>query len=348
MVDQTKQMVVRSCEPDDAAAWNDYLVRRAADPLFFRSEWDRPLKVYGLTTDRLAAYRDDEIVGVLPLVWQRSLLFDNQLVSLPWFDCCGVLSDDDESRTALVEQAVTLAKQRGAECVQLRHRDSWELSPHVRTDKVLMQLDLPADPEVLWKGFSPKVRNQVRKGEKAGLSVESGGAELLDEFFAVYSENMRDLGSPSHHRRFFAAVLEAFADEATLHITRLENETVGAGLTLANGESQEIPWASSLRRHNRLCVNHVMYWHMLERACEEGFSNFRFGRSTPDSGTYHFKKQWGAQPIPLYWYILPTDSTAEVDVTPPKESYGWQTKLWQKMPLCFTRTVGPHLISKLS
>ena len=41
----------------------------------------------------------------------------------------------------------------------------------------------------MWKGFDPKVRNQVRKGEKHGFAVAWGGAELLDRFYAVLTEN---------------------------------------------------------------------------------------------------------------------------------------------------------------
>lgn len=339
--------IVKPSHPEDATEWNRYLAARSSEGLFFRVEWNEPFSAYGLTVERLIAFREGKIVGILPFVWQKSLLFGSQLVSLPWFDTCGVLADDEEASGALVAEAVRLAEQRGAESVQLRHHEQLEISPQVRTDKVLMQLDLPAAAETLWKGFSAKVRNQVRKGQKAGLTVQSGGMELLDVFYRIYSENMRDLGSPSHHRRFFTEVLNAFPEEATVHVVSLDGEPVGAGLTLANGNHLEIPWASSLRRHNRLCVNHVMYAHILEGACHDGFSSFRFGRSTPDSGTYKFKKQWGAIPVQLYWYILPTGKDATVDIAPPQESYGWGTKVWQRLPVWLTRRLGPFIIAKV-
>ena len=54
------------------------------------------------------------------------------------------------------------------------------------------------------------MRNQVRKAERAGLSVEFGEAEKLDEFYEFFAARMRDLGSPVHAREFFRATLEAF------------------------------------------------------------------------------------------------------------------------------------------
>ena len=159
---------------------------------------------------------------------------------------------------------------------------------------------------------------------------------------------MRDLGSPAHSRRFFQAVHDAFPEESTFHIVKLNNEPVGGGLTMANGTACEIPWASSLRSYNKLCVNHVMYWHMLEQACANGATTFRFGRSTPDSGTYNFKKQWGAVPVGLYWYIVPTDANQKPDMSPPKDSYGRAAEIWRKLPLWVTRIVGPHIIRKVA
>ena len=68
----------------------------------------------------------------------------------------------------------------------------------------------------------------------------------------------------------------------------------------------EIPWASSIRDFNPLCPNHLLYWHAMETAVAEGVDVFDFGRSTPGEGTFKFKEQWGAEPVPLHWeYRLP-------------------------------------------
>ena len=60
-----------------------------------------------------------------------------------------------------------------------------------------MVLGLEVTVEEQWRVLDRKVRNQVRKAEKEGLQVESGGAELLDAFYSVLAHNMRDLGRRS-------------------------------------------------------------------------------------------------------------------------------------------------------
>ena len=63
----------------------------------------------------------------------------------------------------------------------------------------------------------------------------------------------------------------------------------------------------------------LMYWHLLERAVERGQGTFDFGRSSPESNTYQFKKQWGAVPAPAEWqyYVRSGDSFGHAAGQPP-------------------------------
>ena len=60
------------------------------------------------------------------------------------------------------------------------------------------------DPDELWKAIGAKVRNLVRKAERAGLSARPGDpATDLDAFYDVFARNMRDLGTPVYAAHFF-------------------------------------------------------------------------------------------------------------------------------------------------
>jgi serine/alanine adding enzyme len=366
-VQSTAETTVRRLADSECAAWNQYLAQRGPGYLFHRAEWDRVFAAYELLTIRIAAFRHGQIVGILPLVWQRSVLFGKHLVSLPWFDAAGLLVDDDLAQRALLEEAARLADSYRVQTVQLRQLEKGVgthplfQSEHLRTDKVLMRLPLSPDPEVIWRGLLPKVRNHVRKAEKSGLVVSCGGAELLGDFYRIYSENMRDLGSPPHHRRFFQAILANFEGESNIYVVRMGTETIGAGFTMINGGILEIPWASSLERYNPYCVNHLMYWRILESACRQGYAWFNLGRSSPGSGTYQFKKGWESKEIQsgreesketqLYWYYLTRGKgVGKVvgNVLPTaQESYGWAVLIWQRLPVWLSNLLGPQIIAKL-
>ena len=216
----------------------------------------------------LEATRAERTVGVLPLASVRSLLFGRFLVSLPYLNYGGAVADDDRAAAALTDRAVQLADQLRVRYLELRHEWAIEHSAlsHRRTDKMHMRLDLPATAGALWDQLDAKVRNQVRKGQKCGLAVQWGGAELLDDFYSVFSHNMRDLGTPTYGRRLFAAVLAQFPDRAELCVVRAGPRPAAAALLMHGWGTTEVPSASSLRAYNTTCANMLMYWHLLMRA----------------------------------------------------------------------------------
>jgi FemAB-related protein (PEP-CTERM system-associated) len=209
----------------------------------------------------LEAVEGAETRGLLPLAFVRSLLFGRFLVSLPYLNSNGALADDDATRRRLVDRAVALADELRVRHLELRHETPVEHpATGRREDKVHMRLPLPDFPGPLWEGLPPKVRNQVRKAEKGGLTVAWGGPERLGDFYAVFSRNMRDLGTPVYGRGLFRAVLERFPGAAELCVVRAGRAPAAAALLLHGPGVTEVPSASSLRRFNPTCANMLLYW----------------------------------------------------------------------------------------
>ncbi len=283
--------------------------------------------------------------GFLPLAYVSSLLFGRFLVSLPYLNSNGVLAGDDRIACRLVDEAVRLADSLDVRHLELRHEEPLEhpaLSGRNR-GKVHMRLTLPDFPGPLWAALPGKVRNQVRKGEKSGLRVAWGRAELLGDFYAVFSRNMRDLGTPVYSWRFFATVLEQFPLETELCVVRHGMKPVAAALVLHGQGVTEVPSASSLRPYNHTCANMLMYWKLLERATQRGQAVFDFGRSTIDGSTYRFKKQWGAVPEPANWQSYERTGRAS-DVRPDNPRYRRWIGMWQRLPVGLTRLLGPVIV----
>ena len=86
----------------------------------------------------------------------------------------------------------------------------------------------------------------------------------------------------------------------------------------------------------------LLYWTMLEYACDNGYKTFDFGRSSPGEGTYKFKQQWGAEPHPLHWYkMFLNGSTELVAGSTEKDKFSKAIQYWQKLPVPATRLIGP-------
>jgi len=210
--------------------------------------------------------------------------------------------------------------------------------------KVTMLLDLKSSVEDQWNSLDGKVRNQVRKAEKAGLRTVMGGVELLDGFYEVFCRNMRDLGTPVYGRNFFRNVLEEFpATTRILSVTK-DDRVIASALLTWYKDTLEVPWASSNKDFRAFCPNNLLYWEAIRFAVDSGHGTFDFGRSTPGEGTYNFKKQWGARPVQLHWQYLLREGEAVPEVNPKNPKYRLAIQAWQRLPLTLTNLLGPHIV----
>ncbi len=328
------------------ARWSAYANRGEQVAPSRDPAWLRVIEMaLGQTPYCLEALRGEATCGLLPLVSMRSRLFGRFLVGMPYLNTGGVLADDDAAERMLVDAAIELADRLDVRYLELRHERPVEhpALAHRMAEKVHMRLELPDTPGTLWDQLAAKVRNQVRKGQKSGLTVCWGGAELLGDFYAVFSENMRDLGTPVYGRSLFRAVLDQFPEQSELCVVRVGKRPAAGALLLHGKGVSDVPSASSLRFFNPLNVNMLMYWHLLERAIQRRQRIFDFGRSTRDSNTFRFKKQWGATPSPSEWqYYIRKGAVGEMRPDNPK--YQRLIRVWQRLPVFLTRWVGPVIV----
>jgi FemAB-related protein (PEP-CTERM system-associated) len=302
-------------------------------------------RAFGHVPYCLEAFEGGRPCGFVTLAYVRSLLFGRYLVSLPYLNYGGVVADDDEVARLLIDRAIELAERLRVRRLELRHEYpvSHPRLGHARTDKAHMRLDLPGTVEGLWKQLDGKVRNQVSKGRKSGLTVAWGGHDLLPEFYNVFSHNMRDLGTPVYSRSLFVRVLDQFPGRAELCVVRAGQLAVAGALLLHGWGVTEVPSASSLRSHNHTNANMLMYYHLLERSIQREQDIFDFGRSTPDSGTYKFKKQWGATPAAAHWQSCLRVGSLD-ETRPDNPRYGLMVRLWKRLPVSLTRVIGPQIV----
>jgi FemAB-related protein (PEP-CTERM system-associated) len=330
-----------------AADWDLFVASMPCAAGYHSHVWRAILeRSFGHETHFLAARTNGAMTGILPLVHMRSI-FGNFLVSLPFVTYGGLLCRDPASSEALLETAGELRSRLGARHVELRHTQAENPDLPARRHKVAMVLDLAQSEEGMWAGFHAKVRNQVRKAQKAGLETVWGEGELLDEFYAVFVRNMRDLGTPVYGRSFFANVLAGLPDATRIVLIRRQGKPIAAGLLYWHGQTLEIPWASSIRDYNSLCPNNLMYWESIRHGLRLGLRRFDLGRSSPSSGTFRFKEQWGARPETLQWHYLLPSGTKLPNLSNSNPRFSMAIRLWQRLPLAVTRVFGPLIVRNI-
>lgn len=339
----------RLCRIEEGKIWDTYVYRCPQASHCHLAGWRRVIeRSYGHRSFYLWAQEKDETKGILPLIQMGGILFSRSFVSMPFLDDGGICADDDHIRAGLYQQAMQLCEQYKGDILDLRHRQVNSLGLPLSGSKATLILELDNDPDRMWKGFDAKVRNQVRKAQKSGLAASWSGIEGVPDFYEVFAVNMRDLGSPVHSRKFFTAIFEEFSDSAKLMLVRKGDTIIGGAVCFFFRETMLVPWASSRREYFPLCPNNLLYWEMIQWGCRNGYQRFDFGRSSPGSGTYNFKRQWGAKEELLHWQCSSRKNGRSSLVHADDPKYQWMIRTWQSLPISVTKLIGPLIRGQVS
>ena len=340
-------VVVAELPTTQSADWDRWVAAHDDASFYHRASWREVIRrCFGQRAYYLQASRDGQITGVLPLVRLKSRLFGDFLVSLPYLSYGGIVADDAASREALLAQCAALSQSLGVRHTELRHTADFADWPK-RTEKVGMQLPLLGNSEERWKALGSKRRAQIKRPIREGVESVIGGSELIGEFYGVLSRKYRDLGTPVYPQRWFRTIVETFPDNTRVFAVKMNGATVAASIVIGDKGRLEVPYAASLREVDRLGVNMYLYWCMVEYAEDNGYQWFDFGRSTIDSGTYKFKKQWGAEMVPLYWHYWLSEGVDVPVLNTSNPKYELLINAWRRMPVWATTLIGPRIVRNL-
>jgi len=238
---------------------------------------------------------------------------------------------------------VSLAELRSRAALAQAPGGDWTVS----TRKITVVLPIPPGGEpALWKALDGKLRSQVRRPQKEGVTVKFG-ADQVASFYAVFAHHMRDLGTPAQPRRLFDEIAAAFPEDVWFGCAYIGDQPVAAGCGFRWRSEFEMTWASALVEHKKLAPNMLLYWAFMQRSANDGLSHFNFGRCTPDSGTHRFKRQWGAEDEQLWWYqMAPSAGRGAPAKTPSPDdaAYAWGPRVWKRLPLPLATALGPRIV----
>ncbi|MGI9343456.1 MAG: FemAB family XrtA/PEP-CTERM system-associated protein [Gammaproteobacteria bacterium] len=333
-------MKVRHLEQSDVTAWNDFVTGHENGTFFHRAEWKQVFEsALGHQGHYLIAESEGTIRGVLPLVHIRSLLFSNQLASVPFQAYGGVLAADDDAARALEAQAIKSGEELGVDFIEFRNREPVGNDWLTKSEYVTFRQEIPATPDECLLSIPRKQRAMVRKGIKHELvSREEGN---LDNFYAVFSESYRNLGTPVLARKYFEAIRDAFGADCRV-LTVFKDDAPVASVMSYYFNDEVIPYyGGSLASARSLMANDFMYWELMRRSCEAGIRIFDYGRSREGTGSYRFKKHWGFTPQPLYFQYRLIRQESMPDMSPGNPKYRMAIAIWKKLPTSLTRVVGP-------
>lgn len=363
---------IRRASSCDQQTWDDYVNQHNHHSPYHLFCWQQAVTEayhhsgYYLIAEKITNNKS-KIVGVLPLIVFKKPLSKPSLCALPFCDVGGVLADDSSIAELLISESKIIGKSLQAKFIEIRSTKvsqsqlEKEKTPENKASsenngKVSMLMSLPEDSELLFASFKSKLRSQIRKAEKNGLHYKIGSDKtMLDDFYQVFSHNMKALGSPVHAKQWFESLLEYYQEKMVISIVYKNEIPIGGGIVLIAANKAAIPWASTKAEFNRLSPNMMLYWSLLKHLSDNGITEFDFGRSSYGEGTFKFKQQWGALPAPLDWHTLQlcTDhSNVNTEKAANNTSSGKLREIiesiWRKLPLKVTILLGPKIRKYIS
>ena len=346
-------MSVVVCSENRRTDWDDLIAHCADATSGHLWQWrDVVGNAYGFDSHYLIAQdgRGRPIAGA-PFVSVRSILYGNELVSMPYIDYGGVCHADwlnaaerEAAHAELIAHSRELASKLRAKRLHIRSLNQLPPPFEISTEKVTQHLALASTIDEQLRRLPSERRNRLKRVAKLGLNVEIGDpteAQGLADLCAVYSENMRDLGSPTHSRRFFGELSSHLREKLSLIRVRNKGQVIAAGLAMNFRGWMTLPWTGATAQARPVYGSNALYWAGIRFAIESGCHTFDFGRSTFGSGIFEFKRQWGPTPVQPYWSTLYLSPRASA----PRQRKTLQTisRLWRYLPLGVARTVGPGL-----
>jgi FemAB-related protein (PEP-CTERM system-associated) len=328
-------------QPDEAARIEGF-VAELGGSLFHRPAWLRAVeRGTGQRARGLLAERGGSITGWLPLSEVHSPIFGRVLASSGFAVEGGALAERDATAEALCRAAEEYAVRLSCPAVELRGGAAPEDWP-VRTDSHCgFVRELAEGDEAQLLAIPRKQRAEVRKGLDEDLTVHVG-TSVADRaaHYAVYSESVRNLGTPVFPRSLFDATLALDGDILTV---RHRGEPVASVLSFYHAGAVLPYWGGGTFAARRLRANDRMYYELMLHARRRGCTRFDFGRSKTGSGAWAFKKNWGFEPEPLSYASWTAPGAEARDADPTSAKHAARIALWRRLPLRLANLLGPPI-----
>jgi len=349
VVGERRQSVhVRELDASSFQRWDNFVEACPDGTFFHRAGWRRVLEE-SLGHQAFFLYAEDDagtIVGVLPLVFIRSVLFGRSLSSTAFCVYGGPVTVAPGVADALTARAVELGERLRVGHIEYRSRKptqpAWQQKSSLYAT---FRKQIDQDSEKNFAAIPRKQRAMVRKGIAAGLSSEIDGD--VERLHAIYAESVRNLGTPVFPKRYFAALKREFGEDCEVLTVVHQGKPVSSVMSFFFRDEVLPYYGGGTLEAREVAANDFMYWEVMRRAAAAGCRLFDFGRSKFGTGAFSFKTHWGFEPEPLHYEYHLLRGTQLPDLNPKNPKFKLFIETWKRLPLPLANFIGPWIASDL-
>ncbi|MBI5591071.1 MAG: GNAT family N-acetyltransferase [Deltaproteobacteria bacterium] len=323
--------------------WDEILLNHPEATIFHSSKWARVLcESYGYEPVYFAVFEQGALKLLLPFMDINSIFTGRRGVSLPFTDYCRIILPEKDNLPGVIGIIEGYGKQIGWKYFELRCDRNISDSFQTSTAFYRHILVLIKGEEALWMGLRGSTRRNVKKAEKAGITVVMDNSmEALRQFYRLNCLTRKSHGLPPQPFLFFYKLFEHILSKGfgIVALAYHGEKIVAGNIYLHFGRFAIYKYGASDKRYQLLRANNLLQWEAIRWYANRGFHQLCLGRTEMENnGLLQFKRGWGADEKKLFYHKYDLRETAFVNDT--SQVTGFHKKLFSAMSLPLLRLVG--------
>jgi hypothetical protein len=346
--DRALQMCV--LDPIREPTWDHLVALHRDGTCFHTTAWARVLhQTYKHQPFYLKFFDRRRLAALIPLMEVRSPFTGRRGVCLPFSDSCEPLFFEPDVAGFIRDPLRSFAQQRRWHHLEIRGGRSFQLAPGPASGFYGHTLDLSRDYTQMLGRFASSVRRAIRKAERSEVTATAvRNREAVADFYHLHVETRRRHGLPPQSAAFFRNIYEHIIKSGIgfIVLARRGSRTIAAAIFFSFGKNAVYKYGASDKRFQEFRANNLVMWHGIQLLARTGVEKLHFGRTECENdGLRRFKLSWGTQEETINYYRL--DPSGRQCPSPVRRNFGFQKKVFGKLPLVFNRLAGsiiyPHL-----
>lgn len=341
---------LKTVRPAEISDWNELVENHPDHSLFHTRNWANVLMdSYGCKPQYIGQFNQGHLEALMPIMALKSPVTGHRGISLPYSDYCYPLLSNASQAEDLFNKARAIGKELGWRFIQIRgNLEGWQpAAPYKIFNR--HTLALSEDSARILKSFRSNYRRKIRKAEKADLTIKlNRSSEAMEAYFKLHCLTRKRHGLPPQPHYFFKNIFRHVIDQGLGFIVLAYDggEVVAGSVYLHFGKKAIYKFGASTDKARQKEANFLVMWRAIEYCCQQGISEFCFGRTGVEhKGLNQYKDGWGAdcRSLLYYQYDLRQSAFQEDQLTSGSGGYGF----FRKMPMPLLKFAGtvlyPHI-----
>jgi hypothetical protein len=327
--------------------WNKLILKFDDYSFFHTMEWAKVINnSYNYIPKYFLAIDENEVVGIVPLMFIESWLTGKRAVSLPFSDFCGPLFKNDSESSNIFQKIYRVCRSEGQKYIEFRSA-TFKFPKEAQNCGIDYRhvLKLEKTESELLKSLSENTRRNIKKAVKSNLILrilnDFSGIKL---FYEMHCETRKKHGLPPQPFYFFNNILKVVIEKSMGDILFAEKDGkfISGAIYFKFGNKLLYKFGASYSKYFELRGNNFVMWEAIKKYQAEGFYEFDFGLTELNNeGLRKFKLGWNTEEKLIYTtrYNIFSENFLPIETM----TEGFHTRVFNQTPVFILKIIGSVL-----